>query len=184
MGTNPPNANRNCRGTDAAILVALGANLPGPAGAAPIETCARALDIMPGFGIEVRRRSRWFASAPIPAADQPDFVNAVVEVATALGPEALLAALHRIEDALGRERSAPNAARVIDLDLIAHGRTRRCGGETARGLVLPHPRAHQRAFVLLPMVDLVPGWRHPGNGASLASMIARLPRGQRCTPIP
>ena len=193
MVINPPNANETHAGTaggrsgpapDTAILVALGANLPGAGGAAPIETCGRALDLMPGFGIAIVRRSRWFASAPVPAADQPDFVNGVVLVATALDPEALLGALHRIEDTLGRERPHPNAARVIDLDLIAHGRIRRgTGGGAASGLVLPHPRVHERAFVLLPMADLVPGWRHPASGASLASMIAMLPPDRRCAPI-
>ncbi len=194
MGINTLNANKTHPGPtggegpgaapEEAILVALGANLPGVAGAAPIETCTRALDIMPRFGVAVLQRSRWFASAPLAAADQPDFVNGVARVSTALGPEALLAALHRIEEAFGRDRPYPNAARIIDLDLIAHGRTR-CGadGEAAGGLVLPHPRLHERAFVLLPMADVAPDWRHPGSGASLAAMIAMLPPGQHCAPI-
>ena len=183
---------------EAAILVALGANLPGHDGTTPMQSCRRALDLMAGRGIAVLRCSRWFSSAPVPEADQPDFVNGVVQVASALDPDALLAGLHEIEDRLGRVRNSANAARIIDLDLIAHGRTRRGGGGGASGggsgggvggdaanggLVLPHPRLHERAFVLLPMVDLVPDWRHPVSGASLASLIAALAPGQRCTPL-
>ena len=169
---------------DTAILIALGANLPGHNRATPLRTCTRALDLMPEYDIRVLRRSRWYSSAPVPAADQPDFVNGVVQVATERGPEALLAALHQIEDALGRSRPRPNAARVIDLDLIAHGRSQREGeGGTDSGLVLPHPRFHERAFVLLPMADLLPDWRHPASGESLAALIAALAPDQRCAPL-
>ena len=192
MGSFPPNANITRAGPGGAgrsaaaeaILVALGANLPGRTGAAPLESCRQALAMMPDHGIEVVRRSRWFVSAPVPPGAQPDYVNAVVEVASARGPEALLAALHRIEDRLGRVRSRPNAARIIDLDLIAHGRIRRDAADGCpAGLVLPHPRLHERAFVLLPMADLVPDWRHPASGATLEEMIAALPPGQRCAPL-
>ncbi len=179
-----PGRGADAVGPEAAVLVGLGANLTGAGGATPIETCARALDVMAASGIEVVRRSRWFGSAPLPPSDQPDFVNAVAEISTALGPEALLDVLHRIERTLGRERSRPNAARVIDLDLIAYGRTLRGGdGRAARGLVLPHPRLRERAFVLLPIADLVPAWRHPASGETLAGMIAALSRGQRCAAI-
>ncbi len=167
-----------------AVLVALGANLPGRAGAAPLENCIEALALMPRFGIEVLGRSRWYASAPLGETRQPDFVNAAARVGTDLPPEELLNALHRIEERLGRQRSYPNAPRVIDLDLIGYGRAMRepVPGDPSR-LVLPHPRLHRRGFVLLPMADLVPGWRHPATGAGLSSLIAKLPPGQRCHPI-
>ena len=166
-----------------AVLVGLGANLPGATGAAPVETCARALEAMPAFGIEVVARSRWFSSAAVAETVQPDFVNGVARVATDLPPEGLLAALHRIEDLLGRRRPYPGAPRVIDLDLLAYGAALRDPGGGAAGPVLPHPRLHERAFVLLPLTDVAPGWRHPATGSPLAALVAALPSGQRCAPL-
>ena len=180
------NSHSHCEGTarDWPILVALGANLPGKARASALETCCRALGLMHDRGINVVARSQWYASAPVPAADQPDFVNSVAVVKSALQPMDLLIALHGIEDALGRVRTHRNAARVIDLDLIVHGDV--CCGDhygTSQGLVLPHPRLHERAFVLLPIAELFPDWCHPATGSTVGSLIAALPPGQRCTPI-
>ncbi len=86
-------------------------------------------------------------------------------------PEVLLAQLQAIEHAAGRARSLPNAPRTLDLDIIdMHGRVRR-----APDPILPHPRAHLRAFVLLPLRDIAPGWRHPVLGAGVQSLIDGLP---------
>ncbi len=155
-------------------LVAIGASLPGPGGIPPIETCrwaAAALDAVPGF--RLRALSRWWESAPVPAMPgAPVFINGVALLEGEGEPEALLAALHRIEDQAGRARPFPNAPRTLDLDLIALGTLVRAG--TAP--ILPHPRAHERAFVLLPLADVAPGWRHPGTGRNVAEMIAGLGR--------
>jgi 2-amino-4-hydroxy-6-hydroxymethyldihydropteridine diphosphokinase len=94
-------------------------------------------------------------------------------VATSLQPDALLAELHAVEDIFGRVRSVPNAARFIDLDLLDFH------GEIASGkAILPHPRMAERAFVLRPLADLAPDWRHPISGVSIAALLAALPVGQ------
>jgi 2-amino-4-hydroxy-6-hydroxymethyldihydropteridine diphosphokinase len=151
------------------ILVALGSNLP-LEGAAPQQTLEAALAAMADEGIEVRARSRFYSTAPVPASDQPRYVNAVARVETSLDPEALMAALHRIEARFERRRGPPNASRTLDLDLIDHD------GRVMNGaLILPHPRAHLRGFVLLPLAEVAPGWRHPASGQSVAELIASLP---------
>ncbi len=163
-------------------LIALGANLSSGEGATPREACVRALEILAERDAPVIRQSRWYRSAPVPAADQPDFVNGVAQLDSSRAPADLLALLHEVEDTLGRIRGAANAARVIDLDLLA------CGdavigeaGQERRGLVLPHPRLHLRGFVLFPLLEIAPDWRHPATGAGIEAMIAALPPGQDCT---
>lgn len=162
------------RAKQAVILIAIGANVPSAHGA-PRATCEAALRALAHRGVTVLRVSRWYETAPVPASDQPWFANAVVEIATDLEPHVLLALLHEIEQAFGRERGAPNAARTLDLDLIAyHDRVI----EEPGGLAVPHPRMAARAFVLRPLADLAPGWRHPVTGAAVADLIAQLPPGQ------
>lgn len=155
------------------IYVALGANLPGTLGA-PRATCEAALAMLEARGINILRCSRWYRTAPVPVSDQPWYVNAVVMVETGLPPAQLLDVLHEIEEALGRVRTVANAARVIDLDLLAY-RDRIAGPP---GPVLPHPRLHERAFVLLPLRDVAPVWRHPVSGAHIEALIAALPPDQ------
>lgn len=139
------------------ILIGLGANLPSPDHGPPKATLEAALAALEERGVRVCRRSRWYSSAPVPPSDQPRFVNAVVAVETALSPEALLAALHAVERAFGRRRTVSNAARPIDLDLLAYGAQVR----TDAAPILPHPRLAERAFVVLPLCDVAPDWRHP-----------------------
>jgi 2-amino-4-hydroxy-6-hydroxymethyldihydropteridine diphosphokinase len=162
------------------IFIGLGANLPGPGLGDPRQGCEAALLAMDGAGIMVVRCSRWYRSAPVPESDQPWFVNGVAEVETAFDPPALLAALHRIEADLGRTRHVVHGPRVIDLDLLAYGTEL---SEGAEGPVLPHPRLHERAFVLLPLRELAPGWRHPRLDLGLGELIAGLPAGQHCEPL-
>lgn len=162
------------------ILVALGGNLADAAGRPPRSTLEQALARFEDEGIQVAARSRWWTTAPVPPSDQPDFVNGVVRIETDLAPEALMAALHRIEAGFGRTRPRPNAPRVLDLDLIDYrGRIARF----ASGLALPHPRAHLRLFVLDPIADVLPEWRHPASGLPLPALRAALPAGQRAAPL-
>ena len=129
---------------------------------------------------ELSARSRWYWSAPIPPSAQPLFVNGVCALETALPPRQLLAALHVIEARFGRARAQANAARVLDLDLLTYGeRILRL----ADGLVLPHPRLHRRAFVLRPLADIAPGWRHPVLGLPVETLLAAC-AGQWLTPLP
>jgi 2-amino-4-hydroxy-6-hydroxymethyldihydropteridine diphosphokinase len=163
------------------IFVALGANLPTQAHGPPAAGLKAALAAMPAHGIRVVRVSRFYRSAPVPVSDQPWYVNAVAEVASDLSPAALLRALLDIEAAFGRVRGERNDARVLDLDLLDHSGRVGTWPATADlpALTLPHPRLAERAFVLLPLAELAPDWRHPVSGASIAELVAALPGGQR-----
>ena len=152
------------------ILVALGSNLAHPQHGAPDAVLDAAIDAIEANGVRVVARSAFYRTAPVPASAQPDFVNAVVEVESAMEPAALLALLHSIEASFGRSRAVRNEARVLDLDLLAWK-----GRVSAADPLLPHPRLHERAFVLLPLHDVAPAWRHPVSGKSVAEMIADLP---------
>jgi 2-amino-4-hydroxy-6-hydroxymethyldihydropteridine diphosphokinase len=159
------------------ILIGIGANLPHPIHGEPRRTCEAAVAALAAAGVRVLARSPWYASAPVPVSDQPEFVNGVARVATVLEPTALLSLLHGLEAQFGRVRGQPNAARTLDLDLLAFGDVVL---NDPSGLILPHPRLHERAFVLLPLRDVAPGWRHPVTGATATQLIAALPPEQSC----
>lgn len=162
------------------IVIGLGANLSSPRYGGPQEACEAALGALHAAGVSVLRRSRWYRSAPVPASDQPWFVNAVAEVSTELSAADFLGLLHGIEQEMGRERRARDEARVIDLDLLIFGESVSGPGESP---VLPHPRLAERAFVVLPLAELAPDWRHPRTGQSLAAIVQALPVDQRAEPI-
>ena len=161
------------------ILVAIGANLAGTNGEPPLETCRRAVAAMTVLpGLILLGVSRWYETAPVPASAQPVYINAVVRLGVEPGatvdPAGLLGCLMDIETRFGRVRGAANAARTLDLDIIAMGE----GGQLVRSApdpILPHPRAHERAFVLAPLADVAPGWIHPVLGLSVEALLARLP---------
>lgn len=155
-----------------AIFIALGANLEHPILGGPKETCEAALAALGEHGITVLARSRWYRTRPVPVSDQPWFVNGVAQVETDLDAARLMAVLHGIEADFGRVRGVPNAARTLDLDLIDF---RGLAADGGKGPVLPHPRMAERAFVLLPLADIAPDWRHPVSGRSLRDLIAALP---------
>jgi 2-amino-4-hydroxy-6-hydroxymethyldihydropteridine diphosphokinase len=160
------------------ILIALGANLPSPAGG-PQETLEAALTELEARGVHIAARSRWYRTAPVPVSDQPWFVNGVARVETALKPLALLGALQEVEQVFERRRSVPNAARTLDLDVIAYDNRL----ENTPELTLPHPRLQDRAFVLLPLAEVAPGWRHPILGQTVEALISALPAEQKAEPI-
>jgi len=157
------------------ILVAIGANLPGPAGEPPLAVCrkaAAALDTLPGM--RLRGLSRWYLTAPVPASDQPDYVNAIAHLQGTADPASLLTAMLEIEAKAGRQRGVRNAARTLDLDLIDMDGLLRRGPDP----VLPHPRAHERGFVLWPLRDVAPGWVHPVLHRRVDALIDALPLQQ------
>ena len=168
------------------ILIGIGANLPSPRYGEPLATCGAALSALAEARLSIAARSRWYKSAPVPASNQPWFINGVIHVKTALGPGALMALLLETEEAFGRNRAEPKEARVLDLDLLAYGDivTEENGAAGEYGLRLPHPRLHERAFVLLPLLDTAPNWRHPVSGQSVRDMIEALPPGQKTEAIP
>ena len=140
----------------AKAYVGLGANLGDPEAALGSAIVAlRGID-----ATEVVRCSGFYRSASI-GAEGPDYLNAVAELRTSLAPLALLAELQRIEAAHGRVRSHRNAPRTLDLDLLLYADK----GSATNALTLPHPRLHERAFVLLPLAEIAPGLVIPGLGA-------------------
>lgn len=157
------------------ILVALGSNQPGPWGA-PEQTVRGALRWLNRGGLRLKRASSVLASAPFGVTDQPVFVNAVAEIETALSPEALLRRLHLIERMAGRRRSLRWGPRTLDLDLLDYHGLRRA--PPARP-VLPHPGIAERIFVLAPIAEIAPLWRHPVTRHTAGTMLRRLdPKGQ------
>jgi 2-amino-4-hydroxy-6-hydroxymethyldihydropteridine diphosphokinase len=163
------------------ILIGLGANLASPEFGAPTASLEAALRMLQESGVRIVARSRWYRSAPVPASSQPWFVNGVVAVETALDPTALLALLHQIEARFGRVRRERNAARVLDLDLLDYaGRVSDPAGPPP---ILPHPRLGERAFVLLPLAEVAPHWRHPRSGTDVETLLAGLPPGQAAGPM-
>jgi len=157
------------------IIIALGANLPSEFGP-PRAALGAALERLAGAGLTILQRSPWYESAPVPVSDQPWYINGVCTVETALDPSQLLDLLLNAEAEMGRRRTVANAARFIDMDLIAYGDRVRRAPEPAPEL--PHPRMHTRAFVVLPLADLLPGWRHPVTGAGIGQLAAELPADQ------
>lgn len=162
------------------ILIGIGANLASPEFGAPPKSLEAALALIAERGARIVARSRWYRSSPVPPSDQPWFVNGVVAVETALEPAALLDVLHEVEARFGRKRRERNEARVLDLDLLAYDQRLSAEGEAP---VLPHPRLQERAFVLRPLSEIAPDWRHPRLGRTVASLIADLPSDAIAEPI-
>ena len=155
------------------ILIALGANLPSRAGS-PAETLRAALAALADRGISVGAVSRFFRTPAWPDPHDPPFVNAVARVETELAPRALLDVLLNLETQFGRQPGPRNAPRPLDLDLVDYdGRTEDGPPE------LPHPRIAERGFVLIPLAEIAPGWRHPVSGKTVEALIVGLSQDQR-----
>ena len=156
------------------ILVGIGSNLAAPHFGTPQKTASAAVAQLPALGVAVIRCSSWYLSQPVPPSDQPWYVNAVAIVETRLGPTALLRTLLALEARFGRRRSVANAARSLDLDLLDYD-----GRQVAtERLLLPHPRLHERRFVLAPLAEIAPDWRHPRLAMTAGELFHRLPPGQ------
>jgi 2-amino-4-hydroxy-6-hydroxymethyldihydropteridine diphosphokinase len=151
------------------ILIAFGSNLPSPAGV-PAETVRAALAALQAKGIEPAKVSQLYKTEAWPDANDAPFVNAVAQVTTALPPLDLLKTLHEVERFFGRVRTVPNAPRTLDMDILDYeGRIE--GGPPT----LPHPRLDRRPFVLAPLAEIAPTWRHPVSGLTAAELLGTLP---------
>lgn len=181
------------------ILIALGANLHSSAGT-PAQTLVKALELLGAAGLRLLALSRFYRSPAFPAGSGPDYVNACAALTSPLAPEAVLEQLHGAEAALGRSRNRRWEARGIDLDLLAQGCAIRPDPATEahwralplaeqmrsapERLILPHPRLGERAFVLIPLAEIAPRWRHPATGESVSGMVARLPAAEKAALVP
>jgi 2-amino-4-hydroxy-6-hydroxymethyldihydropteridine diphosphokinase len=162
------------------LYIGLGANLPHPRFGPPRATLEHVLELLPDLGLTILRRSGWYESAPVPVSDQPWYLNGVVRAATGLSPQEALTRLHGIEAELGRARGELNAARSVDLDILSIGKIILGGPEPP---IVPHPRMDGRAFVLLPLAEIAPDWRHPITDVPISELIRRLPRDQVTRPL-
>lgn len=146
-------------------VIALGSNLQQPA--QQIRAALAALAAHPQ--IQIERTSSLYLTAPVGYADQPDFVNAVCAVQTSLDAVALLAVLNQIETNFGRERTFRNAPRTLDLDIIDYNHE----NSEDPHLTLPHPRAHERSFVMVPLAEILPDFElgQHGKAADLAAAL-------------
>jgi len=162
------------------ILIGIGGNLASAQFGPPLDTLAAAMVALEAEGIQIATRSAWYRTEPVPRSDQPWFVNAVASLTTGLTALDLLAVLQKVEGHFGRVRSRKNAARVLDLDLLDYQ------GQVTQTplLVLPHPRLHQRRFVLVPLAEIAPDWRHPLSGLTAEQLLLRLAAKQPVERLP
>ncbi len=151
------------------ILIALGANLPSSAGP-PAVTLRHALIRLQEQGVKILSVSSFYRTPAWPDPSEPAFINAVAAVQTGLPPAEFLALLHAVEAGFGRRRGAANAPRTLDLDLLDYD-----GRILSSGMILPHPRMAERTFVLVPLAEIAPHWRHPVTGLGAADLLACLP---------
>ncbi len=170
--------------------IALGSNQISSTGR-PIDTLLLALRLIDSESLKIVQVSQWYRTPAFPTGSGPDYVNAVAKLESTLPAEECLARLHTIENDLGRTRHQRWEPRVCDIDLLNFGDrilpdrltydywrdlSPQAQSEQAPDqLILPHPRLQDRAFVLIPMRDISPDWKHPVSGASVVEMIAALP---------
>ncbi len=152
------------------ILIALGANLPSHAGS-PERTLRASLTRLYENAAPPVSVSNFYASPAWPDPSEPAYVNAVAQLQTTRDPASLMKLLAEIETGFGRVRGVRNAPRTLDLDLLDYE------GRVEPGPpILPHPRIETRDFVLIPLRDVAPGWRHPVSGRRVEELIAALPQ--------
>ncbi|MBL4837834.1 MAG: 2-amino-4-hydroxy-6-hydroxymethyldihydropteridine diphosphokinase [Kordiimonadaceae bacterium] len=155
------------------ILVGLGANLPSDRGG-PQATIQAAVQRLAQNAIEIQAVSAVYRTAPVPASDQPDFINIALAARTALSAQQLLHLFQNIERQLGRQPAERWSARTLDIDLLAYGSHVLPSASAWHDVaysddpaailaepVVPHPRLHKRAFVLKPLMDIAADWDHP-----------------------
>ena len=157
------------------IYIAIGSNLIRDKNKTPLDNCKKAIKILENY-IIIKKISFWYKSKPIPSSNQPWFVNGVIEVKTEKSSIDLLDLLLKVEKDLGRIRNKKNEARIIDLDIIDY--KKKIFYKKNR-LITPHPRMHERAFVLLPLKDLNPKWYHPIKKKSINELIEKIKNKQK-----
>ncbi len=139
------------------IIIGIGGNIESEDGTHSIKVASKAISYLKNYSINVTDQSSWYETEPIPKSVQPNFFNCIVVANTILSELDVLRSLHEIEHKLGRRRKVVNEARVIDLDLIDYSNK----VLTSNDVIIPHPRAHQRRFVMEPLAEINENWVHP-----------------------
>ena len=153
------------------IFIGIGSNIAATGFVSPETTIRAAIDLFDDFGISLVRLSKFYLTSPVPASNQPWFVNCVAQIETFLSPFECMANLHRLECAFQRVRSVPNASRTLDLDLLDYNGLVIGNQGTLR---LPHPSINERAFVLFPLSDICSNWVSPLDGSKIEDLINKL----------
>jgi len=161
------------------IYIGIGSNLNGNNSETPLQNCKNAIKELKKE-VNVCNVSSWYKSEPIPISDQPWYINGVVEISTNKSSLELLEFILNIEEFFGRLRKKKNEARIIDLDIIDYKRKILYN---KKKLITPHPRMHERSFVLLPLKELNPKWVHPIKKKGLEELIRNLNDKQKILKI-
>ena len=152
------------------IIIGIGSNLKSDIYSSRLEACQKSVKLIKEHNIHVCKQSSWYETAPVPISTQSNFINGVISIETEFNSLDLLTLLLSIEEKMGRIRGKENAARIIDLDLISYN------DETveSKTLTLPHPRFCERAFVVQPLYEIAPDWKHPILGITIEKLLTTL----------
>ena len=152
------------------IIISIGGNIKSKDGSHPIHVAKKAINCLENYSIQVTNQSSWYETEPIPKSDQPNYFNCVVFAKTTLNELNVLNSLHDIENIFGRRRLTVNEDRVIDLDLIDYSNKIL----ENKDIIIPHPRAHKRRFVMEPLAELDKNWVHPILNKNVSEILKKL----------
>jgi len=161
------------------IYIGIGSNLNGKNNETPLQNCKKAL-VELKKEVNICKISSWYKSEPIPVSNQPWFINGVIEISTDKSSLDLLEFILSIEEVFGRVREKKNEARILDLDIIDYKKKILY---IKNKLIIPHPRMHERSFVLQPLSELNPKWMHPIKKKGIKELIRNLNDKQKISKI-
>ena len=161
------------------IYIGIGSNLNGKNNETPLQNCKKAL-VELKKEVDICKISSWYKSEPIPVSNQPWFINGIIEISTNKSSLDLLEFILSIEEVFGRVREKKNEARILDLDIIDYKKKILY---IKNKLIIPHPRMHERSFVLQPLSELNPKWMHPIKKKGIKELIRNLNDKQKISKI-